>query len=208
MTKISNLFKGINILTIISTSVAIASLYIAFINKWPLELFPKTANFSCELIPNPDEGEVWTVMYRKDNKEIPWLNIKATLGDNWSPAERCQEIARRLEERRQDGLTELTYRYDPNTPKQYVICAKTKISGDNCPLLITLKPNADPDLSLRYMLSKDLIAGTNINTASQSQSSSSSSLSFSNTATKSEPLVIDLEKHLSDEDRKAGNTTQ
>lgn len=204
MTKISNLFKGINILTIISTSVAIASLYIAFINKWPLELFPKTANFSCQLISNPDEGEVWTVMYRKDNKEIPWLEIKATLGDDWSPAQRCQEIAQRLEDRRQDGLIELTYRSDPNTPKQYVICARTKISGKNCPLLVTLKPNADPDLSLKYMLSEALISGTNINTASQPKIS----ISFSNTGTKSEPLVIDLEKHLSDEDRKAGDATQ
>jgi len=53
------------------------------------------------------------------------------------------------------------------------------------------------------MLSKALIAGTKINTASQPQSSTS----FSNTETKSEPLVMDLEKHLSDEDRKAGNTT-
>jgi hypothetical protein len=203
MRKISNLFKGINILTIISTSVAIASLYIAFINKWPLELFPKTANFSCDLISNPDEGEVWTVMYRKDDKEIPWLKIEATMGSNWTPAERCQAIAQRLEIYRQDGLTQLTYRSDPSTPKQYVICAKTKVEGDNCHLLLTLKPNIDPYESLRYM-TKTLTAGTNINVASQSQGRAS----FSNTATKREPLVIDLEKHLSDEDRKAGNATQ
>jgi hypothetical protein len=151
-----------------------------------------------------NEGEVWTVMYRNDKKKDPWLKIAATLGGNWTPIERCQEIARRLEIYRQDGLTQLTYRSDPNTPKQFVICAKTNVSGDNCPLLVTLKPNTDPYSSLRYMTEK-LTTGTSANVMSMSKTS----ISFGNdnnnnspVAIGKKPLVIDLEQHLADEDRK------
>jgi len=52
---------------------------------------------------------------------------------------------------REDGLLELTYRSDPNTPNQDVICAKTKKSGANCPLVITLNPGADGYQTLREM---------------------------------------------------------
>lgn len=208
-----NLFKGINILTIVSTLVGVIGLYIAFSNKWPPLVIQKTDRFSCELMPYPNEGEVWTVMYRKDKEKNPWLKIAATLGDNWTPAERCQEIARRLEVYRQDGLTQLTYRSDPNTPKQYVICAKTKIGGDNCPLLVTLKPDANPYSSLKYMAEK-LIAETD-NASSQPRID----INFGNNSNydplqpwnngKSNtyvfaPLVVDLEEYLADEDRKAG----
>ncbi|NER48554.1 MAG: hypothetical protein F6J92_17995 [Symploca sp. SIO1A3] len=42
-------------------------------------------------------------------------------------------------------------RSDPATPSQYVICAYTKLSGSECPLLITLKPEANPYETLREM---------------------------------------------------------
>lgn len=201
MRKMPNLFQGTNILTIISTLVGILVLYIAFINKWTPSIVEKTARFSCELMSYPNEGEVWTVMYRNDAKKSPWLKIVTTMGDNWTPTERCQEVARRLEIYRQDGLTQLTYRPDPSTPNQPVICAKTKISGDNCPLLITLKPNANAYSSLKYM-TETLTAGRNINKASDETSIAS----FSHSASK--PLVVDLEEHLADEDRKAGDATK
>jgi Circadian oscillating protein COP23 len=197
-----NLFKGINVLTIISTLVGVIGLYIAFSNKWPSLVIQKTDRFSCELMSYPNEREVWTVMYRNDKEKSPWLKIAATLGSNWTPAERCQEIARRLEIYRQDGLTQLTYRSDPNTPKQFVICAKTKIGGDNCPLLVTLKPDANPYSSLRYMAER-LTAGISNNTASQRKID----ITFGNNKPNTDafaPLTIDLDKYLADEDRKAG----
>lgn len=200
MKKISKLFQGVNILTIISTSVGIFALYIAFINKWTPPIIGKTERFSCELKSYPNKGEVWTVMYRNDTQKSPWLKIATTMGSNWTPAERCQEVARRLEIYRQDGLTQLTYRPDPGTPNQPVICAKTKISGDNCPLLITLKPNANPYLTLKYM-TETLTAGRSTDKASDETSAS-----FSVSASK--PLVVDLEEHLADEDRKAGDATK
>jgi Circadian oscillating protein COP23 len=206
----SNLFKGINILTIVSTLVGIVGLYIAFLNRWPPFLVQQTDRFSCELLSYPNEGEVWTVMYRNDKQKAPWLKIAASMGSNWTPAQRCQEISQRLENYRQDGLTQLTYRSDPNTPKQFVICAKTKVGGDNCPLLVTLKPDSNPYLSLSYMTAK-LTAEANNNTDSQPKID----ISFSNKGSGNKPivingreplmpLIIELEKHLADEDRKSG----
>ena len=65
------------------------------------------------------------------------------MGGGWTPARRCEEIERRLEYFRQDGLYTLEYRKDPNTPQQEVICAKTRLSGNNCPLLLTLDEKVD-----------------------------------------------------------------
>jgi hypothetical protein len=204
----TNLFKGINILTVISTLVGIAGLAIAFSNKWTPLVVQGSDRFSCETLLYPNEGEVWTVMYRNDKQKSAWLKIEATLGTDWTPAQRCQEIAQRLENYRQDGLTQLTYRSDPNTPKQFVICAKTKVSGDNCPLLITLKPDANPYSSLRYMTAK-LTAQVNNDTASKPKLDISMSRSNNppvdfSTGLPVEPLVVDLEEHLADEDLKAG----
>jgi hypothetical protein len=79
---------------------------------------------------------------------------------------------------------------------------KTKISGDNCPLLVTLRLNTDPYLSLRYM-AETLTAGMNSNATSQPNITGSTT--FSNNESNDEPLVIDLEQHLANEGRKAGN---
>ena len=133
--------------------VGIASLgYAIYTDKIP-EIFGRKDRFHCQLMPDTQRGgEVWTVMYRKyKNQTKPWLKMVTTLGGNWTPEERCQEIARRLDLYRQDGLIELTYRDDFNTPNQAVIWAKTKKSGDNCPLIITLKPGANAYETLREM---------------------------------------------------------
>ncbi|NET57786.1 MAG: hypothetical protein F6K47_16990 [Symploca sp. SIO2E6] len=137
---------------IISILLATASLAIMVKMEWVPVKFGKQDRFSCDLQPDiATGGEIWTVMYRNDQETKPWLKMVTTLGGNWTPAERCQEIARKLELYRQDGLTMLAYREDPATPSQYVICAYTKLSGDNCPLLITLKPKAEPYETLREM---------------------------------------------------------
>ena len=88
-------------------------------------------------------------MYRHGKGVQPWLNMVKEFGGDWNTLKRCDAIAERLEGFRQDGLRELTYRDDPNTPKQAVICAKTKLSGDNCPLLVTLAPGVDAYEALR-----------------------------------------------------------
>ncbi|NEQ69570.1 MAG: hypothetical protein F6K21_29585 [Symploca sp. SIO2D2] len=148
--------KGFNLaqllIGIISILLATASLAVAVKQGRVPVIFGKQDRFSCDLQPDTAKGgEIWTVMYRNEQGTKPWLKMVTTLGGNWTPAERCQEIARKLELYRQDGLTKLTYRTDPATPSQYVICAYTKLSGGACPLLITLKPEADPYETLREM---------------------------------------------------------
>ncbi|MGD1703820.1 COP23 domain-containing protein [Dapis sp. BLCC M229] len=104
----------------------------------------KTDRFSCELRQDTNKGkEVWTVMYDNDKKKQPWLGMVIPMGGGWSPERRCQEIERRLENFREDGLVSLGYRDDPDTPQQQVLCVKTKSSGENCPLLMTLDVGMD-----------------------------------------------------------------
>lgn len=59
-----------------------------------------------------------------------------------------EDIARRMDNYRKDDLMSFDYRRDPNTPKQYVICANTRLSG-NCVQVVTLMPNDDPYKSLQ-----------------------------------------------------------
>lgn len=147
-------FERINLgVAVIGVVVGCAGLAYAVNQDYPFKLFSDKDRFFCSLMGDTQRGgDVWTVMYRKNRqKSQPWLKMVTTLGDKWNPNERCQEIARRLEIYREDGLLALTYRDDPNTPNQEVICAKTKKSGDNCPLVITLNPGADGYETMREM---------------------------------------------------------
>ena len=84
-----------------------------------------------------------------------------TLGGGYTPIRRCEIISERLETYRKDGLTQLGYRGDSNTPNQFVICAKTKLSGDNCPLLVTLKPGTQTEAYQSLQdITEDLRNGT------------------------------------------------
>lgn len=168
-------------------------------------LIPKSSRFSCQSQPdpngqnpnNPEGKDVWTVMYQKEKEKRPWLYLVRSFGGGFDPVRRCDEIASRLEQLRQEGLLNLKYRKDPNTPKQYVICAATKQSGDNCPLLITLGVGDDPEESLKQ-ISGALLAkepgGQYQSPGGEWQSAPSQLIRFS----------IDLREHLSEEDRKAG----
>ena len=151
----------IGVLGLLATVVGVG---IAYTQGWPPLLFGKNARFSCQLRPDTQRGgEVWTVMYRHDKGQQPWLKMVTTLGSDFTPARRCEIISERLEGFRKDGLIRLGYRGDPNTPKQYVICAKTKLSGDSCPLLVTLKPGSDTEAynAMRDM-TENLLTGNGV----------------------------------------------
>ncbi len=107
-----------------------------------------TDRFSCEL---REETSIWTVMYDDGKKKQPWLEIEKTMGGGWSPPRRCEKIQERLEYFRKDGLLSLEYRNDANTPKQQVICAKTKLNNNGCPLLLTLDVGVDGYQALSNM---------------------------------------------------------
>lgn len=186
---------------VLSLIAAVVGAGIAYIQGWPPLLFGKNARFSCQIIPDTQRGgEVWTVMYRHDKGQQPWLKMVTTLGSDFKPARRCEIIADRLEGFRKDGVIRLGYRSDPNTPKQYVICAKTKLSGDSCPLLVTLKPGSDTEAynAMRDM-TENLLTGSGVYQNSQGKLATSK---FS----KDSP-EIDLTPFLAEEDRIAGSNS-
>lgn len=94
--------------------------------------------------PYQNEGQIWTIVRHDGKTVLPWMRMINEFGGGWNTAKRCEAIADRLELFRKDGLVALDFRSDPKTPSQYVICAKTKKSSDNCPLLVTLSPKEDP----------------------------------------------------------------
>ena len=113
------------------------------------DLLVKETRFWCE--QRLDNGkDIWTVMYDNDKgTPQPWLGMVIPMGGGWTEANRCDAIANRLENFRQDGLQKIDFRSDPNTPRQEVICVKTKLSGEGCPLLLTLDVGADGYEALR-----------------------------------------------------------
>lgn len=189
------------IVGIIAAVATVGGLVYAIASGWKPPLLFSRANdrFSCQLRSYPDEGsEIWTIMYRNDKGTQPWLRMVNTFGDDWTTQNRCDKIAERLEDFRKDGLIELTYRTDPNTPRQSVICAKTKLSGENCELLVTLKPDANAYDSFKNM-TEALRNGT---TVDQGSNSGSASIAIS----PSSPSVP-LGNFLADEDLKVGLLT-
>ncbi len=200
MAQRNHLFNGANLTVgIIGLLIAAVSLAVATGFGWPSRLFGDKDRFYCKLQPDTSlGGNIWTVIYRHEKGEQPWLKMVTTLGGNWTPQERCNEIAHRLEMYRQDGLTQLSYHADPNTPSQYVICAKTKLDLNNCHLVITLKPDAKPYETLREMTAATALGSSGV--VQSSQESSSSSLS-------PHSLVINLEDQLTADDLKAGSAT-
>lgn len=139
------------VLTGIGTVATVVGTVYAFQVSQPKDpIIPKTSAFYCAQMPNTSTGgSVWTVMYRKDNEMKPWLRMVRSMGDGWGTQQRCEEIAENMDKYRQDGLVALEYRKDEATPKQFVLCAKTKISGEACPLVVTLKPEDNPYDELR-----------------------------------------------------------
>jgi len=194
--NVANLTIGV--LGLLATVVGVG---IAYTQGWPPLLFGQNARFSCQLRPDTQRGgEVWTVMYRHDKGQQPWLKMVTTLGSDFKPAKRCEIISERLEGFRKDGLIRLAYRGDPNTPEQYVICAKTKLSGDSCPLLVTLKPGSDTEAynAMRDM-TENLLNGTGVYQNSPGKSPKSN---FSEKSPE-----IDLTPFLAEEDRIAGSNS-
>jgi hypothetical protein len=188
----------LGVLGLLGTAIGIG---IAVVQGWPPLLFEKDARFSCQSQPDTQRGsEVWTVMYRHDKGQQPWLKMVTTLGGDYTPLRRCEIISERLNGYRKDGLIRLAYRNDPKTPKQYVICAKTKLSGEGCPLLVTLKPGSDTEAykAVRDM-TENLLTGTGV------YQNSKGKLATSNFSPGSPE--IDLTPFLAEEDRLAGSNS-
>lgn len=142
--KIKGIAAAVGIvISIIGLLLDAVGITIDIVQGKPTLLIKKTNRFYCELVQDTKQGqEVWTVTYDDDQSKKPWLGIVIPMGGGWSPAKRCEEIQRRLENFREHGILSLEYRKDPNTQKQEVICVNTKLST-NCPLLLTLDVGID-----------------------------------------------------------------
>lgn len=83
-----------------------------------------------------------TVMYfpeNQPNQAYPWA-VPSTLGGGWSSDRRCNEIARRLESYRPDGLREMTTGFENG---YNTICVTTdRVAG--CRIVLTVPPGQDP----------------------------------------------------------------
>ena len=115
----------------------------------------KTARFSCQ----SREGQYIVVYQPKSQpqKYFPWA-APSTMGDGWSPERRCNEISRRLELYRPDGLVEMR----TSTENGYnVICATTD-KNPACRIVLTVPNGQDP------IATRDKVFG-NLSTADSGQ---------------------------------------
>lgn len=96
--------------------------------------------FTCQL----DAGK-YTVMYSPRSQPgefYPWA-IPDDLGSAWPAERRCNEISRRLEAYRSDGLQELQTGQENGYD---TVCVTTEASG-SCRIVFTVPPGQDPVLT-------------------------------------------------------------
>jgi len=107
------------------------------------------ARFSCQLVSSQ-----WTVMYQpqsQPNQYFAWAAPKQ-LGGGWTAQRRCQEISRRLEAYRPDGLQELR---NDITNNYNTICVTTQRTPA-CQLVLTIPPGQDP-ITTRNQIFQNLL---------------------------------------------------
>jgi len=106
--------------------------------------------FVCEF-----QNGQYVVSYRPENqfdRSFPWALPRA-LGGGWSADRRCQEIARRLETYRPDGLDELRIGQENG---YNTVCATTdRVPG--CRIVFTVPPGQDP-ITTRDRVFANLVA--------------------------------------------------
>lgn len=92
--------------------------------------------FSCEI----SNGQ-YTVMYRPESqpeRSYPWA-VPSAMGGGWDPARRCNEISRRLETYRPDGLLEMQTGLENG---YNTVCVTTQRIS-NCRIVFTVPPGQD-----------------------------------------------------------------
>lgn len=96
--------------------------------------------FTCK----PINGQ-YTVMYHPEsqpNQAYPWAT-PSDLGGGWSAQRRCNEISRRLEFYRPDGLLEMRNAVENN---YNVVCVTTQ-KDSSCRIVLTVPPGQDPEIT-------------------------------------------------------------
>lgn len=96
--------------------------------------------FTCEV-----KNGQYTVMYHPESQPgqaYAWANPTA-LGSGWTPERRCNEISRRLESYRPDGLQEMK----TGVENGYNIVCVTTQKAPGCRIVLTVPPGQDPVLT-------------------------------------------------------------
>lgn len=109
--------------------------------------------FSCQIV----DGQ-YTVMYSPESQPsapYPWAT-PTTLGDGWSAERRCNEISRRLELYRPDGLEEMQTSVENN---YNIICVTTQ-RDPSCRIVLTVPPGQDPELTRNRVFENLVVADT------------------------------------------------
>jgi hypothetical protein len=103
----------------------------------PLPRVSSDTRFSCQLV----DGQ-YTVVYSPESQPgqfYPWA-VPMELGGGWTPDRRCNEISRRLEFYRPDGLLELQTGIENG---YNTVCVTTQ-SNSTCRIVLTVPPGQDP----------------------------------------------------------------
>ncbi len=106
--------------------------------------------FVCEF-----QNGQYVVSYRPENqfdRSFPWA-LPRSLGGGWSAERRCQEIARRLEAYRPDGLDELRI----GRENGYNTVCVTTDRVPSCRIVFTVPPGQDP-ITTRDRVFANLVA--------------------------------------------------
>ncbi len=113
----------------------------------------KDPRFTCERV----NGQ-YTVMYHPESQKgqaYPWATPSA-LGGGWTPELRCNEISRRLELYRPDGLVEMRNAVENN---YNTVCVTTQKSS-SCRIVLTVPPGQDPQVTRDRVFQNLTVADT------------------------------------------------
>lgn len=127
-------------------------------NSTPVSRNNFDTRFTCEFV----NGE-YTVMYYPEsqpNTSYPWA-VPSQLGGGWSPQKRCDEISRRLESYREDGLLEMSTGRENGYD---TVCVTTQIDPTDCRIVLTVPPGQDAQLTRDLIFENLLIADDGIQT--------------------------------------------
>jgi Circadian oscillating protein COP23 len=125
------------------------------INDEPGSTTPSSRTDNLPRFECVNNGREYTIMYKPNGDRAmarPWANTR-DMGGGWSADRRCEEIVRRLESYRPDGLLEL----QTGRENGYnTLCATTE-AVPGCRIVLTVPQGMDP-VALRDNIFNNLIA--------------------------------------------------
>lgn len=148
---LSSAFKGIGATTSIATLLlGAATPFVAGSHATPVSASDpyltaqletdSDPRFSCQMV----DGEYTVVYYPQSQPDqaYPWAK-PTELGGGWTPERRCNEISRRLEFYRPDGLVEMQTAVENG---YNTVCVTTQ-QVPTCRIVLTVPPGQDPVLT-------------------------------------------------------------